>query len=332
MPFDFQRIRYNNNYYAVIRLKYNDTDIPAVVDWDDFQKIRYINKHWKCNSGGFVSCTHTLNNKTKEVFLHDVIMTLQEGGKRKTKNPILHVNRIALDNRRSNLIYDNLDKEINKNNKKKNRTIELPEDSGINVDDIPTYVWYMNPDKTHGARFMVSIGDVNWKTTSSNNFTLKYKLEEAKLFLRQLKEQRPELFEEHSMNGDQNISGKELSDEYYKIINRAGFENIQKIETNNTDKLLKPDLDKKDKEILKYQGDLINKTGGKRRPLCKLPSDCNIKPSDIPEYCYYRPATEIRGDYFIIQNHPDINSWQTSSSRKISTNEKYKEMMDYLKN
>ena len=54
----------------------------------------------------------------------------------------------------------------------------------------------MKPNGSHGDRFMVEIGDVKWKTTSSKKLSLKYKLEEAKLFLRQLKRESPELFEQ----------------------------------------------------------------------------------------------------------------------------------------
>lgn len=329
MIFDHQRIRFKNKNYAVLKINNNNTH-PVVLDWDDFQKIRQINKNWKIDPNGFVSCIHTYNDKPKEVFLHGVIMALKlrEENKTKLKKPIIHINKIISDNRKINLIYD--EKNIHKNTKKKIRTVELPEDCGINKDEIPTYVWYMKNDKNHGDRFVINIGDITWKTTSSKKYSLRYKLEEAKLFLRELKEKNPELFEENSMNGDLNSTGKELEKEYYKIISRAGFEN-KNIKSDNTQKLLKIKLkNKEEKKTLDEQNDITNKKI-RRRMLCKLPEDCNIKSSDIPEHCYYRKKTNTRGDYFIIQKQNKI-IWQSTSSKKINTDEKFQQMMDYLKN
>ena len=72
----------------------------------------------------------------------------------------------------------------------------------------------MKPDSSHGERFMVNIGDINWKTTSTNELSLKYKLEEAKMFLRHLLRSRPDLYEEYSMNGDFNKEGIDLLNSY----------------------------------------------------------------------------------------------------------------------
>ena len=58
---DFQKIRYNNNYYAVIKLRYKKSKLPIVIDWQDFGIIKNLNKTWKCNKYGFVSCIHHHN-------------------------------------------------------------------------------------------------------------------------------------------------------------------------------------------------------------------------------------------------------------------------------
>ena len=97
----------------------------------------------------------------------------------------------------------------------------------------------MKPDSSHSERFMVNIGDVSWKTTSSNELSLSCKLEEAKMFLRQLLRNRPDLHEEYSMNGDFNKEGKDLLKSYYDIVHKHGYTHIKKLvpETNTVDLL-----------------------------------------------------------------------------------------------
>lgn len=333
-----QKVRYKNKTYAVIPVKYKSNKWPVVIDYEDFERIRFINKNWKINSEGFVCCTHTLDGVTKEVPLHEIIMTLKmkSEGKKKQNRSILHINRIGLDNRRENLIYDTPYKDVNKNLKKKTRTANLPEESGVSLDEIPTYVWYMKPNGTHGERFMVEIGDVTWKTTASKKLSLRYKLEEAKMFLRQLKEDRPEIFEDFSMNGDYNKEGAELRKTFYSIINRGGHTNLQYTELKSkTDKLLKPNItNETEKKLLEEQGNLIEQIGSgqKRRILSNLPPDSGISKSEIPQYVYYRPEKNGRGDYFVIEGHPLLNDkvFQSSSSKNYSTREKFEQVLEYL--
>lgn len=233
-------IKHKNKTYAVFGVDYDGHSLPVVVDHEDYKLIAKMGKSWHCNHSGSIYCFHSFNGKTKEVFLHDIIMNVKEGSPKKAKEPypIIHINRINLDNRRDNLIYDSPDKPINKNMKKKKRTIKLPKECGINPNDIPTYIWYMKPDKDHGERFMVSIGDITWKTTSIKTVPLKDKLEQAKTYFKCLKKTHPQLFEDYSMNGDLNKDGKELYDDYYKIIYDADYKHVEKHIMNNTQKLL----------------------------------------------------------------------------------------------
>lgn len=344
MVLEYSKVRYRNKYYAVIRINYKELDLPTVIDFEDLYKIKNLNKNWRCNKLGFISCIHTYNNETKEVFLHDIIMALKQKSlnEKPQQKPILHINRIGLDNRKENLIYDTTLKDENKNLKKKKRTIELPIESGIDINEIPTYVWYMKPNGLHGERFMIDIGDVQWKTTSSKKLSLRYKLEEAKMFLRNLKQHRPDLFSNYSMNGDFTSNGKELLDGYYTIVHRAGFKHIKRyIPKDNTDLLLKQTIDNKlEKKLLKQQEEgVINilnppdeDDNKRRRVINNLPQNCSIQSNDIPKYCYYRPKYKNRGDYFVIENHPLMNDkiWQTTSSQDVSTDDKFLELLEYL--
>jgi hypothetical protein len=145
-----------------------------------------------------------------------------------------------LDNRRDNIFYDSYDKKFKKNLKKKKRTIKLPENSLIKPDLIPTYVWYLKENGTHGERFSVNIGDKKWKTTSSKKVSLLEKLELAKDYLKNLKKTNPEYFLTFSMNGDLNKQGYELKKSFIDIIKKAGYINVQEICTlqNITDSIL----------------------------------------------------------------------------------------------
>lgn len=336
MSLQYDRVRFKNNFYAIMRLKYKKEELPILIDWIDLNIIKRLNKRWKYNKYGFVLCTHTFNDKTKDVFLHEIIMALKykDQSKPTQTKPILHINRVGLDNRRDNLIYDNKDKDHNKNIKKKKRTITFPQSSGITPDEIPTYVWYMKANGSHGERFMVDVKGIKWKTTSSKKLSLRYKLEEAKAFLRQLRDDKPHLFEEYSMNGDYTKKGEELLSSYYSIVQKAGYDNINIVmPTNKTTEYLKAGAQtRKEQLLLRQQGNLIRKRSQNRRIISNLPPRCGINIVDIPKYCHYRPVYKGRGDYFVVVNHPNQKErvWQTTTSKKVSIQDKFQELLDHL--
>lgn len=261
---NYKKVSYEGKDYGLFSINYRDNNIPIVLDWDDFINIKNMNKNWRCNPSGFISCSHTLNNQTKDVYLHELVMLLKnkDEGVNSQNRAIVHINRVGLDNRRDNLMYDVIRKDINKNLKKKKRTVRLPKRSGINPDNIPTYIWYMQPDSSHGERFMVNIGDVNWKTSSSYDLSLPYKLEEAKMYLKNLLKSRDDLLEEYSMNGDFTKEGKELLHTYYDIVHYGGFDHVKRfIPENNTFDLLKADysyLSEDEKFMLDYKKRWLN--------------------------------------------------------------------------
>ena len=137
----YKRIKYNKNDYAVFTIRYRDDELPVLLDFDDFKLVHKMKKTWKCNNNGFVY----YQQGGSYIYMHEIIMKLANKESSQNK-PIIHINRIGLDNRRDNLVYDFANKDITKNNKKKKRTIDLPKKSGIKPDLIPTYIWYMKPD------------------------------------------------------------------------------------------------------------------------------------------------------------------------------------------
>lgn len=264
MTLKYKKVSYKNKYYAIIELSHKDDIKPMIMDYSDFQYIQNLNKSWKCNQSNLVSCTHTYDDTTKEIFMHDIVMSLinKENSTEKKNVPIVHINTIGLDNRRDNLIYDNQYKDENKNFKKKKRTITLPKGSGISPDELPTYVWYLKPHGSHGERFTIEIGDFKWKTTSSKKKSLRYKLEEAKQYMRELKKNRPDVFEDRCMNGEYTKHGKKLLKSYYKLSSKSGYD-IEKVSMDGiTDKYLmeqNKDISKQEQKIL------TNKKNNKRK-------------------------------------------------------------------
>jgi hypothetical protein len=252
----FKKITYANNDFGIMTLKYKNKPVPVIVDWKDAEYLNNINKKWHINECGSIVCQHKKDNMIYDLYLHEIIMLLKnkEEGTPKLTNSILHINKVGLDNRRLNLIYDTKDKETNKNLKKKDRIIEFTKESGVKADEMPTFVWYLNPDKTHGERFVVNIGDTNWKTSSSTKLSLRYKLEEAKKYLRELKKFKPDLFDEYSMNGELTKYGKVLLNSFYDITKKANFRNINIIVNDNlTNKYLQQKyhkLCKEEKELI----------------------------------------------------------------------------------
>ncbi|NIO44600.1 MAG: hypothetical protein GTN36_03545, partial [Candidatus Aenigmarchaeota archaeon] len=119
-------------------------------------------------------------------------------------------------------------------------------------------------------------------------------------------------------------------------IEKAGFNNIKRqIPKNNTKKYLKPgNISRKEKRLLNEQGNFLEPVGKRRRIVNNLPADSGIKPMDLPKYCHYRSAYKNRGDYFIIDGHPSLNGkiWQTTSSKKVSINKKFNELIDCYNN
>jgi hypothetical protein len=241
---DVTNIQYNKKKYSVIKVQYKGDMIPIVLDNSIYNKIKNYDKNWLISPAGSV---YTMQDN-KMLYLHEIVYILHN--EKKNKYPLVHLNKIGLDNRIENLIEDAKNKQIKKNLNKKSRTIQL---ENINVDKIPSFVWYLKSDDSHGERFQVDLGDLKWKTTSCDKLSLKYKLEEAKKFLRQYKTRKPEEFMKNSMNSDLNTHGIQCKKDFYKIINRVGM-NYECNINDNTSEILKCDesgLSRTEKKLLK---------------------------------------------------------------------------------
>ena len=68
----------------------------------------------------------------------------------------------------------------------------------------------------------------------------------------------------------------------------------------------------------------------------QLPENCGITHQMIPKYCYYKKASETRGDKFVIERHPTLVSdgkrqWATPESKKFTTKQKFDLLIEKLR-
>jgi hypothetical protein len=135
---------------------------------------------------------------------------------------------------------------------------------------------------------------------------------------------------------------KRVSD--YNLKNNIQIPNIDKCESKIT-KREKHTITKIKIVVTKQQPNKekevkapIEKYIHKKREYVKgnnLPENCKIMPNQIPINCYYIPETDKRGDSFCVnRTHAKQNGkdWKTTSSKKVSIEEKYNQMMAYLNN
>lgn len=241
-------VEYHKNRYTVSTIQHSGNTIPILLDRDVYKIIKRLDKKWYINDKNHVYCLHDTDDETYQVYLHEIVMraakksnhSTHRGGSVGHERPIVHTNNIHFDNRIENLQYDTVDKNHPKNKRKKCRTINLSK-YNINVNALPTYTWYIKPNASHGHRFSVELPNgKSWRTTASKRVSLRYKLEEAKKYLRYMKETDRKIFETHSMNGDLTSVGLRLYDEYAMMIKKAGFM-IGEPVTDRTDLYLEQD-------------------------------------------------------------------------------------------
>lgn len=249
---NYVNTKYNNKNYTVIKIPYKKYIVPIVLDTFIFDKIKYYNNNWNILNNGNI---YTIINNNI-LYLHEIVYILHNNNK--NKYSLIHLNKIGLDNRIDNIIEDKTNKSIRKNLNKKSRIIKL---KNIDVNNIPSFVWYLKKNDTHGERFQVELGNIRWKSCSSNKLSLNYKLEETKKFLRQYKDRNKnnKNFLENSMNSDLNIHGINSKRNFYNILKTVNM-NYEYNINNNTNELLKEDLSKLndiEKELLK-QFDINN--------------------------------------------------------------------------
>lgn len=200
----YTHVLYHEKEYTIMKIRFNDGYIKGLIDKEDFIKVKDYSWHYVAN--GYISHGLQIDDKKKELYLHNMVMGRIGFPGKGTKESIDHINRNGLDNRKENLRLITQSAQ-NINQKQKERRIELPADTGITVDEIPKHIWYIKPNGSHGERFGIDLKteNIKWKTTSAKNISLRDKLETAKQQLEKYYQQYPYL----NPNNEDHLKEKE---------------------------------------------------------------------------------------------------------------------------
>ena len=342
--FNHEIVRFKNNDYVVYCVPYNDMYKIFITDYD--KKIDTISKTWHYRSdGGYIASPYIdSNDKRKELYLHNFVMGKLTFDGKGQQHTIDHISRNGLDNRKANLREVTSQTAQNFNQKRRERTTELPLDCGITTDQIPKNIYYGKPNGLHGDFFYIELKGIpslcpdgkkyTWKSTKSKSVDLKIKLQQTIDKLFELKNEHLELSDVILDNDNEQIR-KKLIDEYNDIIFLSHYpqeiinDNLIDFNTEITNFKLEDEIDIETNNKLKQLKD-----SGKKKD--NLPPDCPITINMIPKYCYYKPETELRGCKFIIERHPKLleqgqRQWATTESKKISIQDKFKLLEEKLK-
>jgi len=217
-PIVYSHVTYNGMNYTVVTIQHNGQYIKAIIDRDDFPKIKDSN--WHSTSNSYLSHTHRVDGKQKALYLHNVVMGRLDHIGKGSAETVDHINRNGLDNRKENLRLVT-QTEQNLNQKRKGRKVELPEDSGLAAEDLPKHIWYIKPNGHHGERFGIDLKTegIQWKTTSAKSMSLQDKLDAAKEKLAELYALYPHLNPE---NDETTFMMEGLAHSYQEIIRLSG--------------------------------------------------------------------------------------------------------------
>lgn len=294
----------NNEYVAII---WDNMINPILYDKSFENNIAQYN--WYITKGGYACC--------KNIYMHKLILLSN------THNSVDHINEYKLDNRTSNLRLATQSQQNSNRATRCDKIKPCDELLKIGITELPKYV--------------------RWDKTES-----KFIIEKHPLLIKQVSNgirKKPVM----SGTKSRNLT---VIDKYSDIISR--LEELDTIIDSNIDTTYIRDF-KINKNILKIEYETIRDTlikytnkingyilpsdntktvisGGIRNtPPCRktvidLPSKCSIDPSTIPKYCYYKKASNTRGDSFILQI-PGEKTWSTTTSQSISTEDKFNQLL-----
>ena len=186
----------NDNIYYLMHIK---DDIYTKISKKDINKVLNVynvRPGWYLNNNGYIGTTIRINDKTYNIYLHQLIMDVHDEDLTSYERTVDHINQDKLDNRSENLRLVNMSVQ-NANRDKASRrcdACELP--NGLTQKDLPKYVSYHKEilEKETGKYREFFIIDnhpkINkpWETTKSMKVEILEKLKLAKLKLQLLDE------------------------------------------------------------------------------------------------------------------------------------------------
>jgi hypothetical protein len=343
-----QVVIHQGSKYIVGYCPFKDQDILFVCDYksDDFYQS-VINKAWHYRSDGGYIASGVIgdDDNRKELYLHNFVSEKLTFNGKGQHHSIDHINRIGRDNRKINL-RELTQSHQNINQSKRERVVELPDGCGIDPNDIPKNIYYKPPSGAHGDLFYIEIRtpeivkilcpqeDTNkfrWFGTKSKTLDLRVKLQHTINKLQELKTAHPQIAD---LIGelDNTTERNELAQSFNEILGLTTYPQ-EIIESNKALLIASHNLI----PISEVQAQLALEIEEQtiRGLKSHLPEGCGITPQMIPKYCYYKPASETRGDKFVIERHPRLISegkrqWATTESKKFTTKQKFDLMTEKL--
>ncbi len=242
-------VSYEKKKYVVIEVNYKTDKLYSVFDYTDLKILKY---HWNFSTNGYIIKSDFFNGK-KNIYLHHCIIN-----DLKNKETVDHINRIPLDNRRCNLRIANKSTQ-NYNQNKKKRKVKLPEDCGINPDEIPKNIHYKKEKIKNGFRerfevcFKINGKRVRKNSTSAKKYSLRIKLIHAIQILKTFRTKYPDIVKIKTEDFEKVV---ELRKSFNDILKLSGFEDINLIKedikpkyfkgTNEEYKIVKKEILKND--------------------------------------------------------------------------------------
>lgn len=350
-----QVVQYKSNKYIVCYCPFKDEDILFVTDYQNVEFYKdLISKSWHYMSdGGYISnSAYGEDDSRKQLYLHNYVMGKLTFNGKGQHHTIDHISRNGRDNRKVNL-RELSQSHQNINQCKRDRVTELPDGCGIDPNDIPKNIYYKKASGAHGDQFYIEIktpeivailcppskpGDEDlvaprfrWFGTKSKTLDLRVKLQHAINKLQELKAAHPEI-SDFIGELDNTSERNEIIKSFNEIIQLSTYP--QDVKDANKVELLVPHnpipIDELQEQLAQ---DISDKTI--RGLKSHLPEGCGVTPQMIPKYCYYKPASETRGDKFVIERHPGLvaegkRQWATTESKKFTTKQKFDLLVEKL--
>lgn len=337
----FDIVELNDKKYAVLSVKHQDGLALHVIDEADLEKVAKY--PWHRSNDYIRSNSYKGDDKlSRFVYMHNFVCGRFEMVGQGATESLDHINRCGRDNRKENLRLVS-QTEQNYNREKLDRKVILPADCGFNAEDIPTNIWYIQPEKwgtgssPHDAGFAVQIkgiptlgnGMYVWKGTRSKDVSLKDRLRHAIYHLRELMREHPELHHLRELE----VKRIGLVQTFNEILRKSHFpEEI--IESNVLPEITLTTMwDDEDPAI--------ERLAKRHKAGKKVDRDPAFDKYVCPKYCRIEPAKNGKGPMFIIERHPGSEAYfrnrakpmpkkqqiKSTSSIKVSLDEKYKQML-----